>query len=201
MVASSPESTLWPQQVWSYESKAVTMAFMPFPLHTFSASPVLQTLPSQQRQAIPLSNIWASSPNGISLRRDPPVGDPAWNFLESCLLGEKKWEWGVWRYTGMVKKNKIQNKKQWFHLSPEWEVTGLPASSCPQPIQHCTARVILLKYHSSCSHPCSDPQKPSFSHVHYGGLLGSSRPTHPLQPLQLSLSPLPLTPGKARDLK
>lgn len=127
-----------------------------------------------------------------------------WPCLELSRILPPRWEemgMGCLEVHWHGKKNKIQNKKQWFHLSPEWEVTGLPASSCPQPIQHCTARVILLKYHSSCSHPCSDPQKPSFSHVHYGGLLGSSRPTHPLQPLQLSLSPLPLTSGKARDLK
>lgn len=102
------ECTLTPAGVVLLESKDVTMAFLPFLLHTSSALPVLQVLPSQQRQAITLSNIWASSPNDISLRLDPPVSDPAQNFLESCLLGERKWEWGVWRDTGMV-INKLTN--------------------------------------------------------------------------------------------
>lgn len=112
--------TLTPAGVVLTESKAITMAFVPFPLHTSSVPPVLQALPSQHRQAITLSNIWASSPNGISLRLDPPVDDPAWNFLESCLLGKRKWEWGIWRDTGMVKKinkNKIKNNGFISHLN------------------------------------------------------------------------------------
>lgn len=87
----------------------VTTAFKPFPLHTSSAPPVLQALPGQWRQAITLSNIWASSPNSMTPRLDPLVGDSPWNFLESGLLGERKWGWDVWRDMGMVKNQGVSS--------------------------------------------------------------------------------------------
>ena len=64
-----------------------------------------------------------------------------------------------------------------------------------RPTQHFTAEAILPKYHpSSTPTPSSEPQWLPFAHTHYGG-----PSCHRL--LQISLSPLPLTLGKLRDIE